>query len=123
VKDKDQVGNQRSGVPTVDIGLVDFCLPEKKLVLYNLAHFIRIELWDAPSGIKIFLNKIKVVYFEERTYVTVCIREVMKNIVIPSLGDVYHSPKQLAILANVDGNKFANTDEEGNIMTEDAQLV
>jgi hypothetical protein len=123
VKDKDQVGNQRSGVPTVDIGLVDFCLPEKKLVLYNLAHFIRIELWDAPSGIKIFRNKIKVVYFEERTYVTVCIREVMKNIVIPSLGDVYHSPKQLAILANVDGNKFANTDEEGNIMTEDAQLV
>jgi hypothetical protein len=39
------------------------------------------------------------------------------------LGDVYHSPKLLAILANVDGNKFANTDEEGNIMTEDAQLV
>jgi hypothetical protein len=75
------------------------------------------------SGIKIFPNNIEVVYFEERTYVTVCIREVMKNIVIPSLGDVYHSPKLLAILANIDGNKFANTDEEGNIMTEDAQLV
>jgi hypothetical protein len=67
MKDEDQVGNLISGVPTVDIGLIDFSLVEKKLVLDNLPHFIRMELWDAPSGITIVLNNTEVVYLEGRT--------------------------------------------------------
>jgi hypothetical protein len=51
---------------------------------------------------------------------------------MPSLGDVNHSPKLAAcgrarlhmcggILANGDGNKVSNMDEECNIAAEDAQ--
>jgi hypothetical protein len=119
MKDKDQVGNMISGVPTVDIGLVDFSLPEKKLVLDNLPHFIRMELWDAPSGIAIVSKNIEVVYLEERALVTSI--QSMRNTVIPSLGDVNHSPKLLGILANGDGNKVSNTGEESNIVADDAQ--
>ena len=130
MKDKDQVGNLISGVPTVDIGcLVDFSLAEKKLVLDNLPHFIRMELWDAPSGIAIVSNSIEVVYLEERALTSI---QSMRNTVMPSLGDVNHSPKLAAccrarlrmcggIPANGDGNKVSNTDEECNIAAEDAQ--
>ena len=132
MKDKDQVRNLISRVPTVDIGLVDFSLAEKKLVLDNLPHFIRMELWDAPSGIAIVSNNIEVVYLEERALTSI---QSMRNTVMPSLGDVNHSPKLPAgglllcqaaahvwgILANGDGNRVSNTDEECNIAAEDAQ--
>jgi hypothetical protein len=122
MKDKDQVGHTMSGVPTVDIGLVDFSLPEKKLVGDDLPHFIRMELWDAPSGITIVSKNIEVIYLDERACVTGSICRIMKNIVIPSLGNVNHSPKLLGILVNAsDGNKVSNTDEERNITAEDAQ--
>jgi hypothetical protein len=88
-------GNLISGVPTVDIGLVDFIsLAEKKLVLDNLPHFIRMELWDAPSGIAIVSNNIEVVYLEERALTSI---QSMRNTVMPSLGDVNHSPNKLAV--------------------------
>jgi hypothetical protein len=50
--------------------VVDFSLAEKKLFLDNLPHFIRMELWDAPSGIAIVSKNIEVVYLEERALVT-----------------------------------------------------
>jgi hypothetical protein len=129
LQNKDQVRNVMSGVPTVDIGLVDFSLAEKKLILDNLPHFIRMELWDAPSGIAIVSNKIEVVYLEERALTSI---QSMTNTVMPSLGDVNHSPKLEAcccarlpvrggILANGDGEKVSNTDEDLKILAEDSQ--
>lgn len=88
------------------------------------------ELWNAPSGIGIVSKKIEVAYIEERTVTS--IQSMWNTVVMPSLGDVNHSPKLAArcraslrmcggILANGDGNKVSNTDEECNIAAEDAQ--
>jgi hypothetical protein len=124
MKDKDQVRNLRTRVPTGDVGLVYFFLSEKKLVLDdNLPPFImRSKLGDAPPGITMVSKKIEVVDLEERALI-VRIRRSKRNIEIAMLGDVNHSPKLACggILANGDGNKVSNTDEEGNIVAEHAQ--
>jgi hypothetical protein len=119
MKDKDQVRNMIRGVPTVDIGLVDFRLPEKKLILDYMTHFIRMELWDGPSRITIVSKDIEVVDLEERALVPSS--QSMQNIVVPSLGDIYHSPELLCIVINGDGDKVSYTDGESNIVAEDAQ--